>query len=272
MDVVTASDLNPRYLSCVEFFIKSWNILGENSSITFFPKVAIIGDQIPIELVKFEKHLILISAKNFDSSFAAQNIRLFLPGLSQADYVITSDVDMLPSSVRIFEYGIERLESSGAFLILRDVLELGQFPICYAIARPRIWRELFGPNNEVPDSDKFLDQVAQKYDPGSLYTGVHGGEGWSIDQEFLFWKVKSSVDLKELVSVKDSQSHHHRLDRTHHRFPINWLVAPLIIFSYFTDYHIHHPISRNIKFVKFYLFLLKVQVFLRKSYASNDLR
>jgi hypothetical protein len=256
----------------VEFFIKSWNILSKDSAITYFPKVAIIGDRIPDELQKFDKHLILISQTNFKSSFVAQNIRLFLPGFSQADYGFTSDVDMLPSSTRMFDYGIERLENDGEFLILRDVLEFGQFPICYALARPNKWRELFGPNSEVPDVDKFLNQVAQKYDPNSLYTGVHGGEGWSIDQEYLFWKVKSVVDPKSLVLVNDCQSRHRRLDRAHHKFPINWIVAPLTLISFFTDYHIHHPISRNLKFLEFYLLLLRIQALLRRRYVPHNIR
>jgi len=50
VDVITASDLNPKYLDCVKYFIDAWNILGASSEIEYFPRVAIIGENIPQEL------------------------------------------------------------------------------------------------------------------------------------------------------------------------------------------------------------------------------
>jgi len=270
VDVITASDLNPKYLDCVKYFIDAWNILGASSEIEYFPRVAIIGENIPQELFGLEKHLVLVEGNNFNPAFVAQNIRLFLPGSSGSTYVMTSDVDMLPGSTRMFDYGIRKLESGADFLILRNVLSPGQFPICYAIARPTVWQSLFGPNHKTQDSCTFLKRVAEKYDPNFSYSGIHGGEGWSIDQELLYWKA-TSIDPELLALVDDEQTKHRRLDRAHHRFPINWFVALLIPFSYYTDYHIHHPIQRNIRFIKFYLKLLRIQVSVRRKDVSHDL-
>ncbi len=271
VEVVSAADMNPKYLSCVPLFISSWKIISQISQFNFSPRVILVADVIPAELCQFSSYIDLSSPLDFNTAFSAQNIRLFMGGTSEADVVLTSDIDMLPASPRIFELGVQTALDKNAFVILRDVLDSDEYPICYNLASPKIWQGLFGPNESVPDAKTFLTSIANEYDPDNLYSGVHGGSGWNIDQRNLFDNLQRRQRYIKIEKFTDSETQHRRLDRIHHRFPMNWIVVLLVPFGFFSDYHVHHPISRNFRFVRFYLFTLKLQRKLRRLRASRHI-
>lgn len=73
------------------------------------------------------------------TSFVAQTCRLFLAPHVQADYVITSDVDMAVLSLRVVETAVSWLEAGDSeFAVVRDVLPDGQIAICYCIGTQKL--------------------------------------------------------------------------------------------------------------------------------------
>lgn len=249
VEVVTAANLNPKYLGCVPFFIDFWKLMNKSSSIRFQPRVAIIADEIPEDLVEYSEDLTLIPAHGYDTALVSQVIRIYMAALSKAEYAITSDVDMLPLNPKIYELGIRNLINSNDFVVLRDVLPAGEFPICYNLASVRIWHQLFIDQENSSPQD-FLIEVNSNFNSDNSYSGIHGGAGWNIDQKFLYERIIHSEKMINLRKFKDEQTGHRRLDRIHHRFPLNWLLLPLVLLGAFSDYHIHHPIQKNLLFVK----------------------
>lgn len=249
VEVVTAANLNPKYLDCVPFFIDFWKLMNNSSGIRFRPRVAIIADEIPEGLVEYSENLVLVSPQGFNSAFVSQIIRIYLAGVSRAHYAITSDVDMLPLNPRMFEFGIRNITQADDFIVLRDVLPAGEFPICYNLASVETWNQLFiNQKNSGPHG--FLNEVNRSYNSDNSYSGIHGGIGWSIDQKFLYEKIINSGYTINLIKFTDQQTGHRRLDRIHHRFPLNWLLLPFVMLGKFSDYHIHHPIQKYLLFVR----------------------
>jgi hypothetical protein len=249
VEVVTAANLNPKYLDCVPYFIDFWKLMNKSSIVRFNPRVAIIAEEMPKKLSRYAENLILISPQGLDSAFVSQVIRIYMAGVSEAQYAMTSDVDMLPLNPKVYEFGIRNIFNSNDFVVLRDVLPAGEFPICYNLASVKTWAQLFiDKNNNSPK--EFLNGVNSKYNADNSYSGIHGGVGWSIDQRFLYDGVVDSGTAIQIKKFTDVQTGHRRLDRIHHRFPFNWLLLPLVVFGRFSDYHVHHPIQKNVFFVR----------------------
>ena len=259
IEVVSACDLNPKYLNCIPLFIASWNLISRVSTFQFAPRIALIAQRIPSELAPYEKYLGLIDPGEFSAPFVAQNIRLFMGGSSNANLVITSDIDMLPASARFYEFAVMQASLKNNFIIVRDVLPKGEFPICYNIASPQVWSLLFGPNKEISSPEDFLSRVTASYDPSRQYSGLHGGQGWNIDQRNLYDVVTSHSQTVHVIKLVDSETKHRRLDRIHHRSFFKWFSVFLVPFSYYSDYHVHHPVDKNKRFINFYLFMIKLQ-------------
>jgi hypothetical protein len=258
VEVVTAANLNPKYLDCVPYFIDFWKLMNKSSAVKFNPRVAIIAEEIPKELFRCSENLILISPQRLDPAFVSQVIRIYMAGVSEAQYAMTSDVDMLPLNPKVYEFGIQNLVNSNDFVVLRDVLPAGEFPICYNLASAKTWNQLF-INQKNSSPQEFLNGVNRNYNADNSYSGIHGGIGWSIDQRFLYDSVVDSGTTIQIKKFTDVQTGHRRLDRIHHRFPFNWLLLPFVVFGRFSDYHVHHPIQKNVFFVR----ALRHAVFLR---------
>jgi hypothetical protein len=265
VEVLSASDLNIKYLDCVDAYISSWLSVPIQNSVKFIPKVLIIAKSIPESLVAFDEYLVLIDPHDMPSAYVAQTARIVEARNSKADYVMTSDIDMLPLTVN-FESALVSSENfnSSSFFILRDVLEPGQYPICYNLAKPVVWHTLLDFYGNSLTTPEILKKILDEHGGISSYSGLHGGKGWTIDQQTL-WKLvqlePTSIVIKSFV---DSQTAHRRLDRIHHRGFIKWLILPLVLIGYYHDYHIHHPIKLNIKYIRLVLRLRNLRFGIRR--------
>jgi hypothetical protein len=95
--------------------------------------------------------------------------------------VVTSDVDMAPLGGRFFHKPVREVDADH-FVAYRDVLlELGEIPVCYNAARPSTWGSIFG----VADADDVRARLAD-WGRDVVYTGEHGGDGWTTDQHILY--------------------------------------------------------------------------------------
>jgi len=256
---LTAVNLEEKYLSCVPYFIDFWLALkSHRSDVSFEPKVLVVAGELPIELLDYRNWCELYScSEELSSVFVSQNIRTLQPSLESSDYVITTDVDMLPLHTRVFMSAIEEILSGEEIVICRDVLSPGQYPICYNLASPATWNKINNVNC-TEDIDKKLVEVFEQISSNGDYRGQHGGSGWFTDQEILYEEINMFEKLGGRVKkLSDRDTRHRRLDRLWHPFPINWLLLPLVPFGFFSDYHVHHPIGLHKRYVKIVLSLLK---------------
>ena len=248
---LTAVNLNSKYLSCVPHYVEFWNSLtSANPSLTYVPKVLVMADELPDSLQKYSQWCQVFDlGDTVSSTFGSQASRILQPSLEEADLVLTTDVDMLPMSDRIFQKAIEAIEIGAEFVVCRDVLPLGQYPICYNLASPDVWARVNGVKTSIEVRAKlciWFDRLLT----GDEYAGNHGGVGWFADQEHLFEMVESFEQRGgKVVKLKDRETGHRRLDRLFMPFPINWIFLPAVKAGYFTDYHVHHPINKHKRYL-----------------------
>ena len=260
IEVVTATDLSPKYLQCASEFIRFWLLIGRDSEYLFRPKVFVVCKSIPDSLDTVSEYCQVVSLDHVHSAFTAQNIRTIEAGNSLADFVVTTDIDMFPLSLQSFTPAIEALSrDNDLFVVLRDVLEPGQYPICYNVASPDTWKTVMLDGEDIALEDRLL-QLLDRYGGKAAYDGIHGGDGWHIDQMDLYKRVSQNIDSNRLITFTDAITKHRRLDRAHHRFPLNWLILPLVVFGYFSDYHVHHPIHRYRRYIKALYSALRIRM------------
>ena len=246
LTVVSASNLNPRYLECIPAFIDFWMAFEYSSNLRVIPHVFLIADDIPESLIRYQEFISVLNVTDLDSGFVAQNIRALAAGTFQTDFVMTTDIDMLPLSFKVTKKAISELTSNpDAFVVARDVLDAGQFAICYGLARPEVWAKIT-LNRRPEDFESQLRHLFSNRFLNAAYSGVRGGDGWFTDQEYLYEQVMAASGL-DVVKLRDPETGHRRLDRAHHPKWLTWLMLPLILFGLFTDYHVHLPISKSQK-------------------------
>jgi hypothetical protein len=249
---LTAVNLNKKYLDCVPFFIEYWtSFQSTNKEIEYVPKVLVMANEMPLQLEPYSKWCELIELDpRISSTFGSQAIRILQPALERIDYVLTTDVDMLPLDDRVFQAGIAQLAVGYDFVVCRDVLKNNQYPICYNIATPRTWAEITGVRSQI-DVEQRLLNLFEGVGQDNNYRGDHGGVGWFADQEALY----SMIGVFEknggrVAKLKDKETKHRRLDRLFVPFPFNWLYIGAVSRGKFTDYHVHHPVAKYFRFIR----------------------
>jgi hypothetical protein len=111
------------------------------------------------------------------------------------------------------------------------------------LASPETWLKVIGDQLE-PRTEGRIQSSIERYIKLENYEQKHGGDGWSVDQQLLFDALENQTEVS-VIRVFDFESKHKRLDRESHRFPLNFIVLPCVAFGAFTDYHVHHPVSRT---------------------------
>lgn len=245
--VVSATDMNPRYLGCVPLFIDFWLAAGRRSAVDFSPRVLVVG-KLPPDLARYRPWCVEVGEVQAHSALAAQVGRLAAAAAAPGGLAVTTDIDMLPLSLHSLEFAIRELKLRDCnFAVVRDVLEEGQFAMCYALAEPSVWQEVLGVGGLE------LQQILQVLlDESPLaYSGERGGSGWYYDQELLYKRVTAAEigGRAQLLRLRDDETGHLRLDRELHPFPVDWALLPLVYAGFFTDYHVHHPVQSIRKFL-----------------------
>ena len=253
--VLTAVNDQKSYTDCVDLYLDSWNKIGATSRNTWIPLI-----------IKVSKTTLTLESgsKNYEwslldfktpTSLISQVSRLLVPSFVDADFIVTTDIDMLPLNLRVFDRALAELESgSGDFVVCRDVLKPGQFPMCYNIASPKVWGEIF-PTNLTLELSRIWARIEKDFD------GRRGKRGWYFDQEYLHEKL-SAAELRGLrvIKMKDSVTMHRRLDISRR----NILLWPLITFRIlqgnYSDFHLKLPLSKHRVFIDYILFLNALRV------------
>jgi len=230
--VLTASDLNPLYSGFIPIFIIAWKKLLPEADVI----IVLISDTIPNELAEYKEHIRLFSPiPGIHTAFQAQCIRLLYPReLTRSEGVLISDMDMLPLNSSYYVDPIKNIPNNH-FVTYRDVcLPYGEIAICYNIALPAVWRDMICNGNDS------MESLLIEWHKNTGYSGVHGGAGWSTDQQILLKKFNSWGGPK--ITLNDTITNYNRLDRIHpHKF-VNLTILKSDIFNgKYSDYHCIRP-------------------------------
>ena len=237
-DVVSAVNDNPNYIGFIPIFIKTWKKL--------FPRVKIhiilIADKIPSKYSEYANYITLFNISHISSAYIAQNIRIFWPALIRnANGVLITDIDMVPMNRSYFNS--INMYTSDKFVSYRNpdkTVGKDQIAICYCIATPNIWREIFNINTK----QDIINTLTTNYKK-LRYENTHNGAGWFNDQIILRYSVdKWNTNDKNFIYLEDNDIGYKRLDRIH-TFYKNTSINPDIIKNIqnrpYSDYHMLTP-------------------------------
>ena len=197
--VLTAVNENPLYIDFVPLFIKTWNKLYPNVDV----RIILIVKRIPNNLLPYKNNLILFEPlNNISTSFTSQFIRNLYPCiLNYKNGVMITDIDNLPMNRTFITKNIENIPDN-KWVNLRDWCTKNQISMCWQVAKPDTWKQVFNINNlqDIKDTLVSVNKTI-KYVDGSI-------EGaWFTDQLFLYEKVmKCNSNSKNYVFFKDKET------------------------------------------------------------------
>lgn len=235
--VLTAVNENPLYLDFVPIFIKTWNKLYPDVDV----KIVMIMEHIPENLKCYEKHLILFKPiENVLTSYTSQIVRLFYPCLMNYENgVMITDMDILPMNRTYYTEPIKNIQND-MFVYYREnvCFEYNQLAMCYNIAVPSVWKNIFGINT-IDDIRNTIKTISEN----TTIKEGHGNIGWCTDQLVLFDKVMKWNKISgNLICLKESFTNFHRLDRG---FNLNDKeIQYKIKNGFYSDYHCYRPMSK----------------------------
>lgn len=234
--VLTSVNMNLLYLEFVPFFIKTWNKLYPNVDV----KIVLISKNIPDNLLLYKNNIILFEPiKNVSTSFISQFIRNLYPCiLNYQNGVMITDIDNIPLNRSFFTENIKDI-SNNKWINLRDWKTNNQIAMCWQVAKPAIWKEVFHINN-LKDIKQTLISVYKNIN----YIDGTTSSAWFTDQIFLYKNVMEwNKKTNNYIFLKDGNTKFNRLNRLNsNTFNIN--VKKNIISSKYSDYHCARPMSK----------------------------
>lgn len=231
--IVVATDTNPLYMDFIPVFVKAWSHLIPEADI----RIVLVADSIPDQYKSYANHIVLFPPiPGIHSAFQAQCIRLLYPReVTRNKGVLITDMDMIPMNRQYYVDSISSIPSD-RFVVYRDVCLPSEISMCYNIAHPSVWREIFG------DKDT-RDTLSDWHIPVS-YDGQHGGSGWNTDQLILVEKFNGWNGPK--VILNDRMTHFRRLDRhAYWDFQDKEVLKHRIQNGYYADYHCMRPYNEH---------------------------
>ena len=237
--ILTAVNENPLYLDFVPIFIKTWNKLYPDVDV----KIILIAHKIPYNLLMYKTNIILFEPiENILTSFTSQFIRLLYPCILNYDNgVIITDMDMLPMNKTYYTDNIKTIKND-KFVYYRErvCFDQKQIAMCYNVATPKIWKEIFQLNT----LEDIKTEIKNIFQSNTIKEG-HGNTGWATDQIILYKKIMDwNKKTNNFICLKENETKFKRLDRLHfHCF--NDTIKNNIINGVYTDYHMYRPMSRN---------------------------
>jgi hypothetical protein len=230
--ILTATDLNPLYCDFIPIFVEAWNKLVPEADIC----IVMIANDIPERLRSYSNYIKLVSPiDGIHTGFQAQCIRLLYPRIIQRNEgVLITDMDMIPLSRKYYVDSVANLPEN-AFVLYRDDCLPHQIAMCYNIATPSIWKEVFGTNDTAEELKAWYE--------GTGYDGIPGGPGWGTDQGILVHKFNNWNGHK--IILNDRMTDFHRLDRLYHADFFSsenrTNLASIIGMEHYADFHCFRP-------------------------------
>lgn len=229
--VLTAVNENELYLDFVPIFIKTWNKLYPNVDV----KIILIAENIPDTLLSYKNNIILFKPiENIETSFTSQIIRLLYPCiLNYENGVMITDMDMIPMNRTYYTENIKSY-SNDKFIYYREnvCFNTSQIAMCYNIATPNIWTEIFKVNSleDIENTIKYIHSTNIK---------------WYTDQLTLYDKVLNwNKQTNNFICLKENETKFKRLDRGDDFDISNSILRNNITNGIYSDYHCKRPMSK----------------------------
>jgi hypothetical protein len=196
---IVACNLNKHYLDFWPVVHDAWNnIIGVKCTLV------LIANEIPDEFPYKEDVVLFKPIPGLHTAFQAQCIRLLYPCLlddSQEEGVIISDIDMIPTSRRYFIDTIENI-SPEAIFSYKPIDHIGkQIYICYVVARPSTWRDIF-----TPKTFEDIECLLKLWYTWVEYDGKHAGNGWFADQLIFYDYIFNQYEHPEKLCVNSTNN------------------------------------------------------------------
>lgn len=218
---------NPDYYNFIPKQIRFWSHFGISFIAVF------VGDHIPECLMQYSNNIILWN-KNLDlnTAYVGQNIRMYysaLVDLPDDEYIMITDMDMLPTSAEYYTTGLEEYTKQD-FIYYRNV-DGNQIYMCYNAGHPSVWGQCFG----IQSSEDIERKLYENYQ--TAYNGIPGSNGWYIDQEIMYRALIHYPFLKILnrpLKRLETYVYANRLQNGETEFV-----------SSYDDVHFHRSFSKN---------------------------
>jgi len=223
--VLTATNIKPLYLEFVPIFIKTWKKLYPNVDI----KIVVVAEEIPECIKEYNQYLILFKPPpKMDTGFIAQYIRLLYPCLlNYKNGILITDMDMLPMNRSYYTKNIESYSNNKFIEYRRGVVGNKQIAMCYNVATPQTWKDIFKINS-VKDIIQRFKTTKREF-------------GWCTDQAHLHKYVTAwNNKTNNLIQLKDRQTGFKRLAK---KGPFQ-NKANGISNGKYSDYHSLRPYSK----------------------------
>lgn len=238
--VLTAVNENELYIDFIPLFIKAWKKLYPDVDI----KIILIANNIPKKFKEYIDYIILFKPIiNVSSSFTSQYIRLLYPCiLNYRNGILITDIDIIPMNRKYYTENILNY-SNDKFIYYRENIcfNYNQIAMCYNIATPKIWSNIFNINS-LQDIYERLNDVYKNIN----YIEGHGNYGWCTDQIHLYkYVIEWNKKTKNFICLKEKNTKFKRLDRHTFTFPLSEEIKQKIKNGIYTDYHCLRP---NIKY------------------------
>jgi hypothetical protein len=150
-----------------------------------------------------------------------------------------TDMDILPMNRTYYTENIRPYDNN-KFIYLRDnvCFEYKQIAMCYNVATPSVWRDIFNIHS--------IDDIRATIKDLALSHGVHEErrhEWWGVDQQLLYKKVMEwTKTTQNFVCLKETTTGFRRLDRG--TFVLNETTRANIKNGVFSDYHCFRPMCQ----------------------------
>jgi len=244
-DVLTATDMNPNYYKFIPSFIIAWNKLFPEINI----HIVVVADEIIEELLPYQQYIKLFKPiDGIETSFIAQNIRLFYPALIKAHSgILITDMDMIPMNTRYYMEPIKDI-TENKFVCYRPLSCVGkaEMVMCYNIALQDIWREIFNIDSEQDIREK-IRSIYQKEKYFGENANIHYKPYWITDQLYLYEKTQEWNKLTQHLIILDDSSYMQRLNKHNHLNPNSIQILDNIKSKFYSDFHMPRPYNQHYK-------------------------
>ena len=235
---------NSDYQSLVLSVGKFWKNLS-NDKIEFIPKITHVHNSHAVAECPRPNSQTFHLGPEMNDVLASQIFRILIAHTFESDFVMISDLDMVPLSLKYFSQILP--SHTKQFVVARDVISHeNQFPMCYLVASPKVWGEVISKANPVQE---FLT-ISKSAKFGKVLSS-RGSLGWTFDQRYVFDKLITwSANGGDLLRLTDFDTRHRRLDR------VIWpkmLIPILALNQGYTDYHRKIPLSNFDMFINLFL-------------------
>lgn len=234
---------NEKYYKYYGYVREFWRkILGVKTLLVF------IGDKLPEVLEKYRDEIIMFNIEGVHPVFIAQNIRLLYPALIESNEgVIIADIDILPLNKEYFVESIKDIENDKFIFINTTGRQIeNEFYICYNIAIPNVWGELFKIKTAEDIKIKLKEWYTSiEYSYNDNYRSLC--KGFHHDQIILKKTIENNKNINlKILDKKIRRLSPHKFDYTNKTIASKSIILNIIReIKNFDDYHISRQLEFN---------------------------